>query len=89
MRGFGSRRVLVLLDGQPLVGRVNGTMDLARIPVAAIERIEIVKGPQSTLYGSDAIGGVINVISKVAPRERRGCRSRHHHRHAGTHRAFR
>jgi len=67
MRGFGSRRVLVLLDGQPLVGRVNGTMDLARIPVSAIERIEIVKGPQSTLYGSDAIGGVINVISRVAP----------------------
>lgn len=67
LRGFGSRRVLVLLDGQPLVGRVNGTMDLARLPVSGIERIEIVKGPQSTLYGTDAIGGVINVITKPAP----------------------
>jgi outer membrane receptor for ferrienterochelin and colicins len=67
LRGFGARRVLVLVDGQPLVGRVNGTLDLARIPVASIERIEIVKGPQSTLYGSDAIGGVINLISKPAP----------------------
>jgi outer membrane receptor for ferrienterochelin and colicins len=67
LRGFGSRRVLVLLDGQPLVGRVNGTMDLARLPVSAIERIEIVKGPQSTLYGTDAIGGVINIISRSAP----------------------
>ncbi len=67
LRGFGSRRVLVLLDGQPLVGRVNGTMDLARLPVSGVERIEIVKGPQSTLYGTDAIGGVINVITKTAP----------------------
>lgn len=67
LRGFGSRRVLVLLDGQPLIGRVNGTMDLARLPVSGIERIEIVKGPQSTLYGTDAIGGVINVITKSAP----------------------
>jgi outer membrane receptor for ferrienterochelin and colicins len=72
LRGFGSRRVLVLLDGQPLVGRVNGTMDLARLPVSGIERIEIVKGPQSTLYGTDAIGGVINVIEG----------SFHRHRHA-------
>jgi len=67
LRGFGSRRVLVLLDGQPLIGRVNGTMDLARIPVSGIERIEIVKGPQSTLYGTDAIGGVINVITRSGP----------------------
>ena len=67
LRGFGSRRVLVLLDGQPLIGRVNGNLDLARLPVSGIERIEIVKGPQSTLYGTDAIGGVINVITKGAP----------------------
>ncbi|HEX6314093.1 MAG TPA: TonB-dependent receptor [Gemmatimonadaceae bacterium] len=67
LRGFGSRRVLVLVDGQPLVGRINGTLDLSRLPVSSIERIEIVKGPQSTLYGTDAIGGVINVITRQAP----------------------
>ena len=67
LRGFTARRVLILLDGQPLVGRINGVIDLTRIPIGSIERIEIVKGPQSTLYGSDAIGGVINLISRSAP----------------------
>ncbi len=66
MRGFDSRRVLVLLDGMPMVGRVNGNFDLSRIPSSMVQRVEIVKGPQSTLYGSEALGGVINIISKRA-----------------------
>ena len=66
VRGFDSRRVLILLDGQPLVGRVNGNFDLSRLPVSFVERVEVVKGPQSTLYGSDALGGVINVITRRA-----------------------
>ena len=66
MRGFDSRRVLVLLDGQPMVGRVNGNFDLSRIPTAMVERIEVVKGPQSTLYGSEALGGVVNIITRRA-----------------------
>ncbi|MEO7965039.1 MAG: TonB-dependent receptor, partial [Gemmatimonadaceae bacterium] len=68
MRGFDSRRVLILLDGQPLVGRVNGNFDLSRLPTSMVERIEVVKGPQSTLYGSDALGGVINIITRRATR---------------------
>jgi len=64
MRGFDSRRVLILLDGQPLVGRVGGHFDLSRIPASLVERIEVVKGPQSTLYGSDALGGVVNIITR-------------------------
>jgi outer membrane receptor for ferrienterochelin and colicins len=64
LQGLGEQRVLVLLDGQPLVGRSNGTFDLSRLPVATLERIEIVKGPQATLYGSDAMGGVINLVSR-------------------------
>jgi outer membrane receptor for ferrienterochelin and colicins len=66
MRGFDSRRVLVLLDGQPLVGRVDGNFDLSRLPVSMVERVEVVKGPQSTLYGSEALGGVINIITQRA-----------------------
>lgn len=69
MRGFDSRRVLVLLDGAPLVGRVGGNFDLSRLPVSMAERVEIVKGPQSTLYGSDALGGVINIITRKARSE--------------------
>ena len=64
LQGFGAQRVLVLVDGQPLVGRINGNLDASRIPASMVERIEVVKGPQSTLYGSDAIGGVINVITR-------------------------
>mgnify|MGYP003287611450 CR=1 FL=1 len=61
----------MLLDGQPLVGRIAGNFDLSRLPTAMIERVEVVKGPQSTLYGSEAMGGVINVVS-ARPR-RCGC----------------
>lgn len=64
LQGIGSERVLVLLDGQPVVGRIAGEFDVSRIPASVVERVEIVKGPQSTLYGSDAMGGVINVITR-------------------------
>jgi outer membrane receptor for ferrienterochelin and colicins len=69
IRGFDSRRILVLLDGQPMIGRLNGNFDLSRLPLTSVERIEVVKGPQSTLYGSDAMGGVINIITRRPPEE--------------------
>jgi outer membrane receptor for ferrienterochelin and colicins len=64
LQGIGSERVLVLVDGQPLTGRIGGLLDLSRLPTAAVDRVEIVKGPQSTLYGSEAMGGVINVVMR-------------------------
>jgi len=66
IQGMGSERVLVLMDGQPFIGRISGSVDVSRIPTAMIERIEVVKGPQSTLYGSEAMGGVVNVITRDA-----------------------
>ena len=69
IQGLGSERVLVLLDGQPVAGRIAGQFDVSRIPTSVVERVEIVKGPQGTLYGSDAIGGVVNVITRTARRE--------------------
>lgn len=69
LQGIGSERVLVMLDGQPLVGRIAGNFDLSRIPVGMIERVEVVKGPQSTLYGSEAMGGVVNIVTRLAPED--------------------
>lgn len=65
LQGLGSQQVLVLLDGQPMVGRVGGHFDISRIPAGVVERVEVVKGPQSTLYGSDAMGGVINIVTRT------------------------
>lgn len=63
MQGLEAEYTLILLDGEPLIGRTAGTFDLSRIVVSNIERIEIIRGPVSSLYGSDALAGVINIIT--------------------------
>ena len=66
MRGASSGRTLILIDGMPVgdPSMISNEFDLNLIPLNQIERVEILKGAQSTLYGSDAIGGVINIINK-------------------------
>ncbi|MCR4031001.1 MULTISPECIES: TonB-dependent receptor plug domain-containing protein [Flavobacterium] len=64
MQGLDAAYTMILIDGVPLVGRSAGVLDLSRVSVGNIERIEIVKGASSALYGSEAMGGVINVITK-------------------------
>ncbi|MDR0579274.1 MAG: TonB-dependent receptor [Campylobacteraceae bacterium] len=56
--------VLLLIDGKRLAGEVKNPYDIDRIPTSMIKRIEIIKGPSSSLYGSDAMGGVIDIITK-------------------------
>jgi outer membrane receptor for ferrienterochelin and colicins len=68
--GFDRERVLVLQDGERAVGDVGGAVDLAQLSLGGVSRIEIVQGPSSALYGTSAIGGVINVIS--GPPEQEG-----------------
>jgi outer membrane receptor for ferrienterochelin and colicins len=65
-RGAGSR-VLMLLDGIPFITGDTGELNFETIPVGQVERIEVVKGASSALYGSNALGGVINVITKEIP----------------------
>lgn len=64
MNGLGNNYILILIDGKRIHGDVGGENDLSLIDSHNIERIEIVKGAQSALYGSDAIAGVINIITK-------------------------
>lgn len=69
MQGLNAAYTLVLIDGVPLIGRSSGTLDLNRLTVNNIKQIEIVKGPSSSLYGSEAIGGVINIITNTPNRD--------------------
>lgn len=64
LRGSTSEQVLVLIDGVRINNAQSGSVDLSLVPVENIERIEIVRGGTSAYYGSDAIGGVINIITK-------------------------
>lgn len=64
IQGVASDYVLVLIDGVPVVGRSSGNLDLSRLAVGNVAQIEIVKGPSSSLFGSEALGGVINIITE-------------------------
>lgn len=64
LQGLDPDHVLVLVDGQRLGGRKAGGIDLRRIPLDSVARVEIVRGPASALYGSDAMGGVIHVVTR-------------------------
>ena len=69
LRGLGSNRTLVLVNGRRFVPGgtgANSSVDLNAIPASVIERIEVLKDGASAVYGSDAIGGVVNIITKTA-----------------------
>lgn len=64
INGLEGPYTMILIDGMPIVSGLASVYGLSGIPQALIERVEIVKGPASTLYGSEAVGGLINVITK-------------------------
>lgn len=66
INGMEGPYTLVLIDGMPLVSGLSSVYGLSGIPMSMIERLEIAKGPASALYGSEAMGGIINVITKKA-----------------------
>ena len=68
VQGLGADYTLVLINGEPIIGRTAGTLSLDRIAVAGARRVEVVRGPSSSLYGSEALAGVINVITEAPQR---------------------
>ncbi len=66
IRGFESRFSTILIDGKRISSEIDQNYELDRIALANVERIEIVRGPVSSLYGTDAMGGVVNIITKRA-----------------------
>src|SRR5690606_26438503 len=66
LRGSNSNQVLVLVDGVRIGSATNGMPTLQDLPVDQVERVEIVRGPRSSLYGSEAIGGVIQIFTRSA-----------------------
>ena len=64
MQGVSKENIKILIDGVPVIGRLNGVIDLNQINLATIERVEVIEGPVSVFYGTDAMGGVINLITK-------------------------
>ncbi len=70
MRGSTAAQVLVMVDGRPINNPRDGQIDLNTIPLENISRIEIMHGPSSNLYGSQGMGGAINIITKEPPKEK-------------------
>lgn len=85
VQGLPGQNVKVLIDGLPVIGRQGTTnaIDLNQINVNTIERIEIVEGPMSTIYGADALAGVINIITKKPEQEKLSASVRIHEENIG------
>ncbi len=64
IQGLGGENVKILIDGVPMIGRLNGNIDLSQINLNDIERIEIIQGPMSVNFGTNSLAGVINLITK-------------------------
>lgn len=69
LQGVSGQNIKILIDGVPMIGRMNGNIDLSQINMNNVERIEIIEGPLSVNYGTDALGGTINIITKKSQRK--------------------
>ena len=85
MLGLSGQNVKILIDGLPVTGRqgVNNEFDISQIDINSIERIELVEGPMSVVYGADALAGVINIITKKADNARLSVNARLHEESVG------
>ena len=85
MMGLKGQNVKILIDGLPMTGRqgTSNEIDINQIDINSIERIEIVEGPMSVVYGADALAGVINIITKKSPAEKFSVTARIHEESVG------
>ncbi len=67
LRGFSQREVVLLFDGHPIYEPFFGTIDLAQFPIESVAKIKVAKGPASSLYGPNALGGVVNLVTFGPP----------------------
>lgn len=70
IQGISGQNIKILIDGVPMIGRLDGNIDVSQINMNNVERIEIIEGPLSVIYGTDALGGTINIITKKSQKEK-------------------
>lgn len=83
--GLGGENIKVLVDGVPMIGRMLGNLDLSEVSSNAIESIEIIEGPMSVIYGSNALAGAVNIITKSNLSSRNSLKIESHNTNNGTH----
>ena len=64
MMGLGGQNVKIMIDGVPVIGRLDGNIDLSQVNLDNIEQVEVIEGPMSVVYGNNALAGTINLITK-------------------------
>ena len=83
MMGMGGENVKVLVDGVPIIGRLDGALDLSQLDLTGIERAEVIEGPLSVSYGTNALAGTINLITRKGGNERSTFKAQVHAEHIG------
>ncbi|MBK8950912.1 MAG: TonB-dependent receptor [Flavobacteriales bacterium] len=83
MQGLGGENVKVLVDGVPVIGRQDGNLDLAQLDLTGIERVEVVEGPLSVNYGTNALAGTINLITRKRSNDRASAKATAYAEHIG------
>ncbi|MCB9309819.1 MAG: TonB-dependent receptor [Lewinellaceae bacterium] len=73
IQGVSKENIKILVDGMPIIGRLNGIIDLNQISLLNIQKVEMIQGPVSVIYGTDATGGVINLITNKYLDKKRNC----------------
>lgn len=69
LQGISGQNIKILIDGVPVTGRLNGNIDISQVNMNNVERVEIIEGPLSVNYGTDALGGTINIITQKTQKE--------------------